>query len=237
MTLITKNKYPYISISRTPDHVYATPSGKLPSVTTILSATKSAEDKKALDGWRKAVGKAKADAICNEASSRGDRMHNYLEGYVLNGEIKKVGSNPYAKEAHIMATEIINKGLGNVTEYWGAEVDLYYPNIYAGATDLVGEHNGVPSIMDFKQTNKPKTDSRVVDYKVQLTAYAEAHNELYKTNINKGVIIMCVKPDNPSPGVYVNPQYQEWVVEGKEFDKYRKIWWQRVEEYYVNNPL
>jgi genome maintenance exonuclease 1 len=163
-------------------------------------------------------------------------MHNYLEGYVLNGEIKKAGSNPYAKEAHIMAAEIIDKGLGDITEYWGAEVDLYYPNIYAGATDLVGEHKGIPAIMDFKQSNKPKTDSRVADYKIQLTAYAEAHNELYKTNINRGVIIMCVKPDNPSPGVYVNPQYQEWVVESKEFDKCRKIWWQRVEEYYVNNP-
>ena len=91
MTLITENKYPYQSISRTADHVYDTPSGKLPSVTTILSTTKPEKDKKALDGWRKAVGKAKADAICNEAANRGTRMHNYLEGYVLNGEIKTPG--------------------------------------------------------------------------------------------------------------------------------------------------
>jgi genome maintenance exonuclease 1 len=40
---------------------YATPDGeKLPSVTTILDATKSEESKQALANWRKRVGHAKA---------------------------------------------------------------------------------------------------------------------------------------------------------------------------------
>ena len=237
MTLLIE-KYPYKELSKESidgKRLYNTPTGNLVSVTTILSATKPDKDKKALEGWRKAVGNTKADQIMNEAANRGTRMHKYLEDYVNYGKIKKAGSNPFAKEAHIMAKEVINKGMCNVNECWGTEVSLYFPEIYAGTTDLVGEHNGVPAILDFKQSNKPKTDARVQDYKIQLAAYSEAHNKIYGTKINKGFILMCVKPNQDSPGLFTNPLYQEWVIEGKEFNKWKTKWWKRVEEYYTNH--
>ena len=233
------NKFTYPKSMRSivsGSRMYSVNQEKLPSVTSILQATQSEEKKASLANWKARVGAAEANRIKNDASSRGTSMHSHLEKYLL-GQLNLELLEEEASKSKKMADEIIEQGIkGKLSEIYGTEATLYYPGKYAGTCDAVGVYEGQETIIDFKQSNKPKTDSRVADYKIQLTAYAEAHNELYKTNINRGVIIMCVKPDNPSPGVYVNPQYQEWVVESKEFDKCRKIWWQRVEEYYVNNP-
>ena len=238
MKTLLIEKYPYKELTRESTNgkrFYNTPTGALPSVTTILTATKPEKDRLGLENWRKAIGEQRADAICSEAANRGTRMHKYLEDYVIDGVLKKAGSNPFAKEAHVMAEEIVNKGMGNVNECWGTEVSLYYPEIYAGSTDLVGEHKGNPAILDFKQSNKPKTDERVQDYKTQLVFYGIAHNELYKTNINTGVILMCVKPDQVKPGIFLNQQYQEWVITGSEWRKKEQEVWRRLEQFYINN--
>ena len=76
--------------------------------------------------------------------------------------------------------------------------------------------------MDFKQTNKPKKREWIEDYFLQLCAYAEAHNEVHGTKIRKGVVLMCSK----------DYEYQEFVSEGAEWDTWKQLWWQRVEEYY-----
>jgi len=230
-------KYDYRSIDRSSvngKRLYQTPTGeKVPSVTTILDATKPAEAKKALNEWRKRVGHQRAQQITTEAANRGTRMHTYLENYVLDGVIKDKGNNPYGWASHDMAVEVINKGLVNADEFWGTEVPLYFPGIYAGTTDCVGVHKGAPAILDFKQANKPKKVEWITDYFLQLTAYAEAHNEVHGTNINKGVILMCVKPTEIEPGKYSKaPEYMEFIIEGDEFNKWKKEWWKRVEQYY-----
>jgi genome maintenance exonuclease 1 len=214
--------------------LYATPDGqKLPSVTTILDATKSDESKKALQNWRNAVGHDKAQAITTEAANRGTRMHTYLENYIKTGELKDRGTNPFSWPSHAMAKVVINEGLKNVNEFWGIEIPLYFPSIYAGTTDGVGIHLGNECILDYKQTNKPKKREWIDDYFTQLCAYAEAHNELYGTKISKGVVLMCVKPEiDANNQIITQPQYQEFIIEGVEFQKYRSIWWKRVERYY-----
>jgi genome maintenance exonuclease 1 len=221
------NKYKYEAIKRidTPEgRRYATPDGeKLPSVTTILDATKSEESKKALNEWRKRMGPQKAQAITTEAANRGTRMHKFLEDYIKTGVITESGSNPYSIQSHKMAQTIITEGLSNCTEYWGTEVPLYFPRIYAGTTDLVGIHDGDESIMDHKQTNKPKKREWIDDYFVQLAAYANAHNEVHGTKIRKGVIFMCSADNN----------YQEFILEGSDFDKYSDMWFKRVEQFYM----
>jgi genome maintenance exonuclease 1 len=221
------NKYKYEPIKRTdtPEgRRYATPDGeKLPSVTTILDATKSEESKQALQNWRKRMGAQKAQAITTEAANRGTRMHKFLEDYIKTGMITESGSNPYSIQSHKMAQTIISEGLSNCSEYWGTEVPLYYPKIYAGTTDLVGIHDGDEAIMDHKQTNKPKKREWIDDYFVQLSAYANAHNEVHGTKIRKGVIFMC-SADNA---------YQEFILECSDFDKYSDMWIKRVEQYYL----
>jgi len=203
---------------------YATPDGeKLPSVTTILDATKPEEAKKALNEWRKNVGAVRAQQITTEAASRGTRMHKWLENYVKNGSTGEPGSNPYSIQSHKMAHSIIAQGLVKCNEYWGTEVPLYFPKIYAGTTDLVGVHDGEEAIMDHKQTNKLKKREWIGDYFIQLAAYANAHNEVHGTNIRKGVIFMCTA-DNV---------YQEFIIEGAEFDSWSDKWWARLEKYYT----
>lgn len=216
---------------------YATPDGnKLPSVTTILDKTKPAESRIALANWRKAVGEQKAQQITTEAANRGTRMHTYLEDYVKNGAIKERTSNPYSWSSHAMAHEVVSKGLCNVDEFWGIEVPLYFPAVYAGTTDGAGIHLNQEAILDYKQSNKPKKREYIEDYFLQLCAYAEAHNELHGTKIRKGVILMCVKPDiDEQFNIIKPPQYQEFVLEGVEFEKYRSLWWHRVEQYYMLN--
>jgi genome maintenance exonuclease 1 len=216
---------------------YATPDGnKLPSVTTILDRTKSEESKKALNQWRARVGAEKAQQITTEAANRGTRMHTYLERYIKEGAIPERGSNPYAWPSHLMANTIVEHGLKNVTEFWGIEVPLYFPKVYAGTTDGAGIHLNEESILDYKQTNKPKKREWIDDYFTQLCAYAEAHNEVYGTRIRKGVVLMCVKPDLDANHMIIGEsKYQEFVLEGAEFDKYRDLWWRRVEQFYLLN--
>jgi len=193
---------------------------KLPSVTTILSATESPEKTAALAKWREAKGEETATRIVDEAAARGTAMHKILEKYIDESgylDLTNVG-----KAAHNMAIRVIEQGLCNITEYYGTECTLHYPGLYAGQTDLVGIHKGKDAIIDFKQTNKPKKREWIDDYCLQLAAYAMAHNFIYKTKIDKGVIMMCSK-DN---------FYQEFVVEGLEFQKYKHNFLRRVDEYY-----
>ena len=193
---------------------------KLPSVTTVLKHTESAEKRESLAAWRERVGEAEATRIVDSAGARGTAMHKILEKYIL-GE-GYLDETTVGKEAHNMATQVINSGLSNITEYYGTECTLYYPGLYAGQTDLVAIHKGEDAIIDFKQTNKPKKREWIEDYCLQLAAYAMAHNFIYKTKITKGVVMMCSK-DN---------YYQEFIVEGEEFKKYAHNFLRRVDEYY-----
>ena len=159
-------------------------------------------------------------------------MHTYLENFIKGETLKESVSNPYAQQSLVMAKKVIAEGMCHVDEVWGSEVPLYFPELYAGTTDCVGIHKGEQSILDFKQTNKPKKREYIDDYFIQLTAYAMAHNEVHGTNIRKGVILMCVKPEEISPGVWADPQYQEFILESKDFDYWTERWCTRVSEYY-----
>jgi genome maintenance exonuclease 1 len=193
---------------------------KLPSVTTILGATQSDEKKASLDKWKARVGIVEAERIRDTSAARGTNMHLHLEKHVL-GE-GHLDLTPEGITAKAMADTIIEKGLPSLSEVWGSEVTLYYPGKYAGATDLVGVYDYEDSIIDFKQSNKPKQRQWIDDYFMQLGAYAMAHNQVYNTDITQGVVLMCT-PDN---------YFQKFTVNGKEFIKYQNQFLERVEKYY-----
>jgi genome maintenance exonuclease 1 len=193
---------------------------KLPSVTTILAATQSDEKRASLAKWKEKVGSNEADNIKNKAASRGTAMHTYLEHHINGGGLLDLSSE--GREAESMAKTIIDKGLGDLHEIWGSEVVLHYPGLYAGATDLCGIYQGRDSIVDFKQSNKPKKDEWIEDYKLQLAAYATAHDYVYRTNIEQGVILM-VTPDN---------FFQRFIINGSQFREYKWMWLEKVSKYY-----
>ena len=193
---------------------------KLPSVTTILQATQSDEKKAILSKWRQNVGENKAEEIKNEAANRGTIMHRILEGYLLGQN--HADFSDLGQQAGVMANTILESGIrGQLEEIWGSEITVYYPGLYAGATDLAGIYNGRESIIDFKQSNKPKRKEWIEDYFLQLAAYAMAHNHVYGTNIQSGVVLMCTK-DN---------YFQKFEAKDKEFQEYTWKWLERVDKY------
>ena len=199
---------------------YEIGSSKLPSVTTILSATASDEKRESIAKWKAKVGEVEAEKVKNSAATRGTAMHSYLE-YHLNGQ-GLLDLSDEGRVARSMAQTIIDKGLGDLHEIWGNEVVLHYPDLYAGQTDLVGIYQGRDSIVDFKQTNKPKRDEWIEDYYLQGAAYATAHDCIYNTNIEQTVILLCT-PDN---------FFQRFIINGQRFKHYKSEWLRRLDAYY-----
>ena len=203
--------------SRNGKRHYETPDGRtVPSVTTVLSATK---DMTALNAWRKRVGEQEAQRIATESANIGTVMHRSLEKHV-KGEERKPGSNLIQQKAHTMANVIIDNGLRDITEVWGSEVSLHYPELYAGTTDLVAVYKGEPAICDFKQSRKLKKKEWIEDYFLQLVAYSEAHNKLYDTNIKTGRVFICTQ--NNEFQTFEIDRYEHWTSE----------WYKKLEQYY-----
>ena len=202
------------------ERVYDVSHEKLPSVTTILSATQPQDKLESLAKWKAKVGEVEADRIKNTAANRGTIMHSILEGYILEKEV--LDMTEAGVQAHSMAKTIIDKGLPDLEEIWGSEVVVSYPGLYAGATDLVGVYMGRDSIIDFKQSNKPKRIEWITDYKLQMVAYAMAHNYVHDSEIEQGVILMCT-PDN---------FFQRFIINGSEFRALSHEWLARVDAYY-----
>ena len=200
---------------------YSLDGSNLPSVTTILSATKSEEDKAAILAWKQRVGSVEAERIKKEASVRGSSMHSYIEQFLygkLNQELLE--DNNKSKK---MAEEIIDNGLKNkLLEIWGSEATIYYPGKYAGTADCIGVYEGKESILDFKQSNKPKKEEYIEDYFLQIGAYSLAHNTVYNSNITQGVILLCT----------VDGLFQDFKIEGKELINFQNKFLERVEKFY-----
>ena len=178
----------------------------------------------ALNAWKKRVGAAEAQRIVTESANLGTIMHKHLESYI-EGVERPSGTNQVYVQAKNLSETVIEHGLKNVDEVWGIETHLAFPGLYGGTADLICVHEGVPAIGDFKTSRKFKKKEWIDDYFMQASAYALAHNEVYGTNIQKGVIFM-VTHDN---------EYQQFVVEGNEFQTFTDKWLDRVETYYKMN--
>jgi len=209
-------KYPYKRHNRFQSETgrkYLVDNAPVPSVTTILSATK---DKKFLDNWRRRVGEKEADRIVTQASTIGTEMHKVLE-YYYQGE-KYFNAMEEGIRPRKMA-EVIKDNL-TIEEVWGSEISLHYKQEYAGTTDLIATSKGKPSIVDFKQSNKPKLEEWVDDYKHQLGAYYMAHKEHYGP-IEQGVIAIATRA----------LQYQEFVLNEADLSEYAEKFLKRLEMY------
>ena len=202
--------------------MYAVNQEKLPSVTSILQETQSEEKKASLANWKARVGTVEANRIKNDASSRGTSMHAFLEKYLLgqlNLELLEEQDNKSKK----MADEIIEQGIKNkLSEIWGTEATLYYPGKYAGTCDACGVYEGQETIIDFKQSNKPKKEEWIEDYYLQLGAYSLAHNIVYNSRITQGIVLLCT----------VDNLFQDFRIQGEKLEEYQNKFLEKVEQYY-----
>lgn len=220
--LVNKYNYPNLKRVQTPDgrKYVGEDENPVPSVTTILSET---GDKTALINWRKRVGEQEANRISQESAGLGTKVHNALEKYILQEDYEIKGNNLISIMAKRMVDSMLNEGFCNVDEIWGTEVGLIAKGLYAGTSDAIGLHSGDPAIIDFKTAKKIKKREWIEDYFLQGCAYALAHNEMFKTDIKKVVILMVDREAN----------FAEYIIEGNEFDEYCYKWAERVADYYA----
>ena len=213
-------KYNYVRGSRSTtqgSRTYDIQGFNLPSVTTILSRTK---DQEYLKKWKNRVGHEEAERIFNLSSRRGTTMHKFLEKHIEGTGYEDL--TPIGAEAKPMAQKIIDVGLSYVSQYYGSEVTLYYPGLYAGTTDLVCRHNDLDTIIDFKQANRPKEEEWIEDYYLQIAAYAMAHDYIHGSNIEQGIIMVC------TPDLY----YQEFKFSGPTLRDWKHKFLKRLDAYY-----
>ena len=147
-------------------------------------------------------------------------MHKFLEKHILGSGYEDL--TDIGVQAKPMAQKIIEAGLAPVTQYYGSEVTLYYPGLYAGTTDLVCRHNDLDTIIDFKQSNRPKEEEWVEDYFLQIAAYAMAHDYIHGSIIQQGIIMIC------TPDLY----YQEFKFSGLTLRSWKHKFLKRLDQYY-----
>lgn len=213
-------KYPYVTYSRSSingKRHYDCNGVLVPSVTTILDQT---EDKSGLEKWIKRVGKEEAERIKIESSNRGTQMHTFIENRLIGQQMDLL--NPEHSLAHKMGATILDNMIG-LNFVYGCEVSLNYKNQWAGSADLLCLYENQLTIGDYKQANKMKKEEWITNYYCQLVAYSMAHTEMYG-EVEQGKIFM-VTPEL---------QFKEFELNKFNYEKYKKIWLERVDLYYKN---
>ena len=109
-----------------------------------------------------------------------------------------------------------------LSEIWGTEACLYYPGKYAGTCDACGVYEGQETIIDFKQSNKPKKEEWIEDYYLQLGAYSLAHNAVYNSRITQGIVLLCT----------VDNLFQDFRIQGAKLEEYQNKFLEKVEQFY-----
>jgi len=212
-------RYPTLArVTTSSGRLYQVPSGvDVPSVTTILDRTK---DKTKLQEWANRIGQEEADQIKNTAAHVGTHMHEVID-CLMSGRKLALGQDWSALKGQHMAFSLIRAYFRNLDCVYGAEVSLHYDDRYAGTTDLVAKYRGKLAVVDFKQSLKPKRHEWITDYYHQLAAYACAHDRMFGTSIDFGVILVATQD-----GVT-----QEFTTTGREFQEFKDAWMKRLDQF------
>jgi hypothetical protein len=155
--------------------VYAIESGKhigtvLPSITRVLGA----KPKPGLEAWKKSVGAKEATTVSSRATNRGTGLHLQAECFLGNQEMPKLW--PHIAELWQYLRPWL---VDHISTVYAQEQDVYSFILgVAGRFDLLADVDGVFSIVDFKQSNKPKKAEYMHDYYLQGSFYACAVYEL-----------------------------------------------------------
>ncbi len=148
------------------------------------------------------MGEEEADRQTKFAADRGTLVHAYLEAYLKLDPKEEDSIDAWTKavwsamndggQTAAMAYNLRQAVRGKARP-WCLEVPLWSPTLkVAGCADFVGTWSGFPVIADWKTSRKPKDESwsSVVDYKIQCSAYALMHNELFGTDIQDILVLI-----------------------------------------------
>ena len=122
------------------------------------------------------VGSTEAQKVVTTAANRGTALHTILEHYIT-GQGYLGFNRSQASNAHSMAQTVFEKGMKDkISEYYATEATLFYPDLYAGATDMVAIHNGCKTVLltlNKRINRSAESGSRIIV--CSLSAYAMAH--------------------------------------------------------------
>ena len=226
MKLIETNfKYPNLKrVEKKLGRFYIDSKGEeVPSVTTVLSST---SDKSGIDEWKRRVGLEEAERILKESTTIGTNVHNALENYLQDKKWEINDDGSYISKTSISILNcFINNLINDIDEVWGLEVGLILDGLYAGTADCIGKFNGQESLIDFKTAKKVKPKEWIEDYFLQCSAYANAHNVMFGTNIDQIVILMADR----------NQEFKKFIASGREFDHYTNKWKQKLIKFHNIN--
>lgn len=186
---------------------------KYASVTTVLGHG----PKPWLEEWRESLGEEAAAIETQRCADRGTAVHLMAERYL---------NNEKAPTKDMMGSDIklfnqLRPILHRITNIRAQEIPLYSDTLrLAGRVDVVGEYDGVLSIIDFKTSNNPKDLGMVNDYFLQSTAYAVMYFEMFGVAIDQIVVIIGIEK-GMVPMVYV-----------KNIDEYVQPLLERINTFY-----
>ena len=192
---------------------YVDANGKrLPSVTTILNATKPQEDRERLLNWRQRVGVAEANQISGAASRRGTGTHKQIQRYLE-------GKDSPCPEAILPYWQSIEPVLQDVSNVRLIEGTVFNYNLgYAGIVDCVASFRSIPCICEWKTADKPKGSiERLYDYPLQIAAYSSAVNHYYREceiKLEHALIVVAI-PEREAEVFWFEPEsmsiyWQQW---------------------------
>ena len=160
---------------------------KYPSITTILGAT---EDTQWLTDWQNMLGPKKAKKESSRCTNRGTAVHKLSEDYLNNIQ-------DYENDHNIENIKLFNQlkfKLNKIDNIKSLEIPLYSDTLCsAGRADCIAEYNNIPSVIDFKTSNKIKIKENIDNYFLQALCYALMYNEMYNDNIKQLVILIAVE--------------------------------------------
>ena len=213
----------------------------LPAVTQILSKTGNSFDKflekldKQID-MEEERKKVMSMPTVAKAVSRGRKVAHALE--------KGVDSDDESINNVLAEMEKAMEGFDPIAK----EAALVYKDKYCGIADIVGTYGGELVVADNKSINKPLPIGRdgnvrpssYKSYGLQVSAYAKAHNDMFNTNIETGILFFAIGDGSGEMGhkvieIDVNDYWDEFGYRYEDYIRRETILLQRQMQFFNTN--
>jgi len=211
---------------------HKTVGGNLPGVTTVLGETKSRFSKMAIQKWKNKVGHDTADAIFKNSIKRGDQFHATIEAFLKDTPPNKVC--PQVIQLWKLVRPFVEQAKAS-KDLW-IESHIHHPEGFAGTPDLVCYIDGKLTVVDWKNSRKPKTRSSVGDYLKQVAAYSKGFEYINGLEVEQGIVVCAVVPDqyisvtNPELG-NIEPELQLFKMKPKSIETHWKGFKKRLRQF------
>lgn len=193
-----------------------------PSVTDIIKATRTKEDRARLIKWQqkmdKRYGLGTAETERDSAADRGDIIHDAIAVFLFDLYDPETLITPELKP-YWQAVKPILRAIKNPKVY---EHIVYHEALkYAGTLDLICDWGGKKTIVDWKTSKRVKKEKWMSEAQLQVAAYKGAYEVMNNCEIPQSLIVVI------SP-----KRVQQFLYDSIETKPHWEAWLKRLEEYY-----